>query len=325
MTLSLDSIKVAADRIGTHVVRTPTLPYYGITGGERFRDTRVMLKMELLQKTGSFKARGALNTVMQLNEQQRQLGITAFSAGNHAIAAAYAARSAGTSAKVVMPETANPYRVECCKALGAEIVFGRTIAELIDIVEQLKANEGRTMVHPFEGIPTFEGTATVALELLHDQPDIEAVIVPVGGGGLIAGIAAAVKQLKPDCAVYGVEPTGAQGMSDSLKNGRPLARVSVNTIADSLGAPLHMPMSYQLVTDHVDQLVQVTDAQLIETMRLMFTDLQLAVEPACAAAMAALTYPLRDTLAGRQVALILCGSNIDHKTYNQLTLPWPAA
>ncbi|MEM7256587.1 MAG: threonine/serine dehydratase [Pseudomonadota bacterium] len=320
MSPTLDSIKATAQRITEHVLETPILPYYGAMATALFSDSEVVLKMELLQRTGSFKARGAVNTVLQLDDQQRQSGITAFSAGNHAIATAYAARSAGISAKVVMPKTANPYRVSCCKALGAEIVFGNSIDELMDIVESLKAREGRTLIHPFEGVHTFDGTATIGIELLQAQPDIDAVIVPVGGGGLISGIAAAVKLLKPECRVIGVEPAGAAGMSDSLKLGAPLERVNVNTIADSLGAPLHMPMSYQLVSDNVDQMVQVTDDQLAAMMKVMFSDLQLAVEPACAAAMTALAHPLKNTLAGKKVALILCGSNIDQSTFNRLTL-----
>lgn len=321
MLLTQESITATAARISDHTIRTPVLPYYGIDGARHFQDKEVWLKMELLQRTGSFKARGAVNTILQLSDQQRENGVTAFSAGNHAIATAYAARAAQVNAKVVMPKTANPYRVACCRKLGAEIVFGNTIDELIEIVDELKHREARTLIHPFEGIHTFEGTATIATEILQDAHDIDAVIVPVGGGGLIAGIATAVKMIKPNCTVIGVEPTGAQGMTDSLQNAKPLDRVSVNTIADSLGAPMHMPLSFQLVTDHVDQMVQVTDEELKETMRLMFTDLQLAVEPACAAALAALKNRLSESLAGKKVALILCGSNIDQKTFNRLTLP----
>lgn len=318
MTLSLKSINETAARISDHTIRTPTIHYYGAKGAALFGDNDVWLKMELFQRTGSFKARGSVNTLSRLNAQQLQNGVTAFSAGNHAIATAYAAKTLGTHAKVVMPKTANAYRIACCKELGADIVFGNSIDELLDIVDTLEQNEGRTIIHPFEGIHTFEGTATVALELIQDQPDIEAVIVPVGGGGLIAGIASAVKLIKPECMVIGVEPSGARGMSDSLAAGKPIEKVSVNTIADSLGAPLHLPMSYQLVAAHVDQMVQVSDKQLADMMQLMFSDLQLAVEPACAAALTALVHPLRESIQGKKIALILCGSNIDLDTFNQL-------
>ncbi|OED34407.1 hypothetical protein AB833_32225 [Chromatiales bacterium (ex Bugula neritina AB1)] len=315
----IESVIETSKRIADHVIRTPTVPYYGLTGLDTLLpDTKVWLKMELTQRTGSFKARGALNVLMHLDEARRANGVTAFSAGNHAIATAFAARVIGTSARVVMPKTANPYRVACCKALGADVEFGEDISELISIVNNLQRDEGRTMVHPFEGQHTFEGTATIGLELCNDIPDLDAVIVPVGGGGLIAGIAAAVKQLNSNCLVFGVEPEGAQGMSQSLKNGAPLDQVSVNTIADSLGAPMHLPESYAIVESLVDDLVTVSDDQLRSVMRSMLTDLNLCVEPACASAMTALLHPLRERLGGKRVAIILCGSNIDLNTFNRI-------
>jgi threonine dehydratase len=317
---SLSQIKATADTLRHHVIRTPTLPYYGQALGRSLDPaTRVWLKLELLQRTGSFKARGAINVLNHLSEEQRQRGVTAFSAGNHAIATAFAARAAGSNAKVVMPKTANPFRVETCRQLGAEIIMGESIAELISITEDLQQQEGHALVHPFEGLHTFEGTGTVGLELCEDAEPLDAVIVPIGGGGLIAGIASAVKQINPDCAVYGVEPAGARGMTDSLAAGAPLASVDVSTIADSLGAPMHKDLSFQIVQHFVDDVVLVSDEQLADTMRLIFTDLKLAVEPACAAAMCALLHPLKDRLAGKCVGLIMCGSNIDQQTFNRLT------
>lgn len=319
----LNTIKETAERIAPHVIRTPALPYYGQMAQQHFGDIELTLKMELFQRTGSFKARGAINTIMQLDDQQRSKGVTAFSAGNHAIATAYAAKALKTSAKVVMPKTANPYRVECCKNLGADVVLGNNISELMDIVATLQQQEGRTMVHPFEGSDTFAGTATVGLELCEDVAELDAVIVPVGGGGLIAGIAAAVKQINPKCQVFGVEPQGAQGMSQSLASGAPKPKVEVSTIADSLGAPMHLPLSFAIVDELVDEIVTVTDSELTLFMQSMFTDLNLAVEPACAAAMTALSGPLKERLQAKRVAVILCGSNIDQHTFNQLTLPTP--
>jgi len=317
---SLDEINATAERVAPHIVRTPVLPYYGSQGIDALANNAdIYLKMELLQKTGSFKARGALNVVMHLTDEQKQRGITAFSAGNHAIATAFAANTLGTSAKVVMPKTANPFRVETCKRLGAEIIFGADIAELRSIVDDLQRTEGRTMVHPFEGQHTFAGTATVGLELSRDVADLDAVIVPVGGGGLIAGIATAIKLTQPQCKVYGIEPTGARGMTDSLAQQSPVDPVQVNTIADSLGAPMHLPESFAIVQEFVDEMHTVTDEQLASVMRLMFTDLKLAVEPACAAAMAGLMYPLNKQLANKRVGLILCGSNIDQATFQHFT------
>ena len=211
---SLEEINATAQRIAPYIATTPVLPYYGSEGFANGAD--VYLKMELLQKTGSFKPRGAINVVMHLSDEEKRRGITAFSAGNHAIATAFAASRLGTSAKVVMPKTANPFRVERCKKLGADVIFGEDIAELRSIVAGLQRSEGRTMVHPFEGQHTFAGTATVGLELSQHVPDLDAVIVPVGGGGLISGIATAIKLTQPRCKVYGIEPEGASGMTLSL-------------------------------------------------------------------------------------------------------------
>jgi len=317
---SLEQIRQTSERLAPYIVRTPLLPYYGIAGAETLpANADVHLKMELLQRTGSFKARGALNTVMQLPADALANGVTAFSAGNHAIAVAFAARSVGTTATVVMPESANPYRVQCCRELGAKVVFGSSIADLMDIVKGLQQTESRTLVHPFEGPHTFAGTATIGVEICNDLDAIDAVVVPIGGGGLIAGIASAVKQRMPDCKIIGVEPEGANGMAQSLKQGAPLAQVDVATIADSLGAPMHLPQSFAIVRECVDSIVTVTDQQLRDTMRLMFTDLNICAEPACAAALCGLQHPLKQTLHGQRIAILLCGSNIDHATYKSLT------
>lgn len=315
---AISAIRETATRIAPHVTRTPVVDYYGSQIARHVDASRVTLKLELMQKTGSFKARGAVNVVQQLSREQKERGITAFSAGNHAIATAYAAQAAGISAKVAMPETANPYRVERCREYGAEIVFAADIASLLQVVESLQNSEQRTLVHPFEGPATTQGTATVGLELIEQAPDLDAVIVPVGGGGLISGIASAVKQLSPNCEVFGVEPEGAAGMTQSLVNGAPLASVAVDTIADSLGAPLHMPYSFSVVQQTVDDVVTVSDMRLLECMKLMFEDLKLAVEPAAAAALAALAGPLRQRLHGKHVGLIVCGSNIDTDTHQRL-------
>lgn len=313
--LDLNTINAVANKLGNRVIHTPTVRYAGAPI-EGLNAADVFVKLELLQYAGSFKARGALNSIMSLPDTAN--GVTAFSAGNHAIAVAFAAHQAGVSAKVVMPKSANPFRVERCQYWGAEVVFGDTIADLMTVVKDLQTNEGRDLIHPFEGIHTIEGTATVGLELCNDIEALDAVIVPVGGGGLIAGVASAVKLVQPNCRVIGVEPLEAQGMAQSLIRGAPLDTVKLNSIADSLSAPMHLPLTFSAVQQHVDDMVQVSDDQLRNAMKFMFTELKLAVEPACAAAMAALSGPLLDSLSGKRVALVACGSNIDMATYNKL-------
>lgn len=314
-TPSIKTIQSVADYLETKIVRTPTVRYAGVPI-EGLSGSDVFIKLELLQHAGSFKARGALNSIHSLAD--KTAGVTAFSAGNHAVAVAFAAYKSNVSAKVVMPKTANQFRVDRCRYWGADISFGESIGDLMSIVDDLQKNEGRSLIHPFEGIHTIEGTATVGLELCNDVESLDAVIVPVGGGGLIAGVASAVKQLQPACKVIGVEPQKSSGMSQSLDRGSPLDTVNVSSIADSLSAPMHLPLSFSLVKEHVDEIVQVSDDELRDSMRFMFHELKLAVEPACAAAMAALRGPALSSLSGKRVALIACGSNIDMQTFNRL-------
>ena len=280
-------------------------------------DTRVFAKLEFLQRTGTFKARGALATLYTLSAEQLAAGVTAVSAGNHAIATAYAAPALGTNAKVVMLRAANPSRVEACRAYGADVVFADTVHQAFEIAERIQDEEGRYLVHPFEGPAVATGTGIVGLEICEQCDNFDTVVVPVGGGGLIAGIANAVKRLRPSAEVVGVEPEGADSMHRSLASGTPAAIDEVRTIADSLGAPFAMPYSFGLCQMHVDRLVLVSDAQLRKAMGFLFRAMKIAIEPACAASTAALLGPLRRELAGKRVVLVLCGSNIDWATFEK--------
>ena len=277
--------------------------------------TSVVIKLELMQVTGSFKPRGALANALRLDAAERARGVTAVSAGNHAIAVAYAAKVVGAHAKVVMTETASPVRVSRCRALGAEVVLAPTAHDAFELVEQIASDEGRTFIHPFESLATVTGTATVGAEWIRQAPDLEAVIVPIGGGGLAAGISVAVKQLSPACLVFGVEPRGADSMTRSFVAGEPQAIERVATIADSLGAPHAGAITFELCRRHLDNLVLVDDDELRAAMRVLFDGAKLAVEPAGAAAAAALLGPLRERLAGKRVGIIACGANIDPESF----------
>jgi threonine dehydratase len=302
------------DRLSDRLVRTPVVRCAGLEqriGG----DTRIFGKLEFLQHTGTFKARGALAALSTLSDEQLAAGVTAVSAGNHAIAVAYAAQAFGTSAKVVMIESANPFRVERCRHFGAEIVFGRDAHEAFDLAESIQSQEGRYFVHPFEGPDIVMGTAPVGVEICAQVPEFDAIVIPIGGGGLCAGISSAIKQLRPECEVFGVEPAGADSMQRSFRSGRPEAIEKVATIADSLGAPFALPLSFALCRDNVDELVLVKDEQLRIAMGILYRDMKIAVEPACAATTTALLGPLLDRLRGRSVVLVFCGSNIDWQTF----------
>ncbi len=295
--------------VRTPVVRCASLEYR--LGG----DTTVYAKLEFLQRTGTFKARGALAVLNSLSAEQRDLGVTAVSAGNHAIATAFAARTVGASAKVVMIASANQVRIDACRSYGAEVVLADDVHEAFEVAEQIEEKEGRFFVHPFEGADVATGTGTVGLEMCEQCDSFDALVVPVGGGGLIGGIANAVKQIRPDCEIVGVEPEGADSLRLSFAAGEPQAIDKVRTIADSLGAPFAMPYSFSLCRDNIDRLVLVDDMQLRKSMGLLFEAMKVAVEPACAASTAALFGPLREQLRGKTVMLVFCGSNIDWATF----------
>lgn len=313
---SLEEIRQAQKKLLYKVRETPVWHWQGDTPREFFgEDSQIWLKLELFQYGGSFKPRGALMNMLDLDEAQRERGVTAVSAGNHAIAVAFAARSLGMSAKVVMPETANPARVERCKSFGAEVVLVEDVHVAFDTVGRIEEEEGRAFIHPFEGRLTALGTATVGLELVEQAGELDAVIVPIGGGGLCAGIATAVRHLLPDCKVYGVEPEGADTMSRSFASGKPESIDRVRTIADSLGAPHAAPYSFALCREAVDRIVTVTDRQMADSMKILFEEMKLALEPAGASATAAAMGPLREELQNQRTGIIVCGSNIDLETF----------
>jgi threonine dehydratase len=281
--------------------------------------TQLWLKEELFQRTGSFKPRGALSVMLDLDEAALARGVTGVSAGNHAISLGYCARILGSTAKVVMPKSANVFRVQLCRELGVELELVDNITEAFARVKEIESAEGRTFVHPYEGPKTALGTASVGMEFI-DQvraagASLDAVIVAAGGGGLTGGVACAVKQMSPGTAVYVVEPEGADTMYRSFKAGSPQSIDTVRTIADSLGSPRCEPYSFALNRQFVDEVVLVTDDQIRDAMRLLFRSAKLAVEPAGAAALAALMNPLRSRLEGMSVGIVVCGANIDAEMF----------
>ncbi|KIN74779.1 pyridoxal-phosphate dependent enzyme [Sulfitobacter guttiformis] len=313
--LSLGAIRANSADLAGDILRTPCLTLDTGVLARILGGGAAVLKLECFQHTGTFKARGALSVARSLDAEQRTRGITAASAGNHAIAAAWAARQIGASAKVVIQSNANPFRVALARAEGAEVIMKAPGAETFAEAERLVQMEGRYFIHPFEGPLTSLGTAGVGLELMEDAPGLDAVVVSIGGGGLISGIAAAVKQMNPDCKVYGVEPVGAAGMYQSLQTGSPVRLDGVNTVADSLGAPMAMPLGFALCSAYVDEVLLLEDDTICAGMVAFQQEAKLAVEPAAGAALAAVMGPLRDRLQGKRVGVIVCGANIDAQSY----------
>ncbi len=311
---SLDEIAAQHITLAPWVLRTPVfdrddLPALG--------DTLVNFKFELLQASGSFKVRGAFSHLLSLDAAQRSAGVTCVSGGNHAIAVAYAAKRLGIAAKVVLFHTASPARVDQCRSLGAEIVRASDSHEAFEIVRRIEADEGRYFVHPFNGYRTILGTATLGYEWATQSPDLDAVIVPIGGGGLAAGVATALRLANPRVRIYGVEPEGADAMSRSFAANHTVRLTHMHSIADSLMSPHTEQYSYALCRRHLEDIVTVSDDELRTAMRVLFDELKLAVEPACAAATAALYGPLRDVLRSQRVGVLLCGTNTDPRRFNE--------
>ena len=323
---TIDAIRANRARLGDLIITTPIrLLSDDAVAAAAGESTRVWLKEELFQRTGSFKPRGAFSVMLDLDAAALARGVTGVSAGNHAISLGYCARKLGSSAKVVMPKNANPYRVQMCRDLGVAVELVDNVHDAFTRVKEIEATEGRTFVHPYEGPKTALGTASVGLEFI-DQTraagvTLDAIIVAAGGGGLTAGVAAAVKQMSPATVVYVVEPEGADTLLRSFKAGSPQSIDAVRTIADSLGAPRCEPYSFALNRQFVDEVVSVSDDQIRDAMRLLFRSAKLAVEPAGAAALAALMFPLRARLDGKSVGIVVCGANIDPATFAKHLLP----
>lgn len=316
---SLAEIRAARAELGDRVRVTPVQALSGpAVDAALAPGTRALMKLELFQQTGSFKARAALLNVLALGEAERRRGVCAISAGNHAIATAFAAAAVGASAKVVMKADANPFRIEQCRRYGAEIELAPDVHAGFRRVREIEQSEGRAFIHPFEGPRVVLGTGTLGLEFIEQAPDLDAVIIPIGGGGLASGVSTAIKLAKPSCEVFGVEPFGADTMYRSFQAGSPQPIEKVETIADSLGAPYALPGGYALCRLHIDELVRIADDEMVRAMRFLLEHARLAVEPAGAAATAALLGPLRDRLAGKRVGLIVCGSNIDAAGFARL-------
>ncbi len=303
-------------------LRTELRPYIRVTPVAERDDfptlsgTWLQFKFELLQVSGTFKARGAFSSLLALDNPTRLRGVTAISSGNHAVAVAYAAMRLDISAKVVMVKTANPARIALAQQCGAEVLLVEDAVTGFAKVREIEHHEGRFFVHPFNSYRTVLGTATLGAEWMEQSvgsgtDTLDAVIVPIGGGGLAAGVATAFKLSMPGVAVYGVEPEGADVMGRSFASQGPVKMEAMHSIADSLMAPHTEAYSFGLCRRNIDALVTVSDGQLRAAMRLLFEELKLATEPACAAATAAALGPLRERINGQRIGVLLCGTNTD--------------
>ena len=307
--ITLDDVRRAAEAIGPHVHRTPLLhsrTFSKMTGHA------VYLKCENLQKTGCFKPRGALNRIAGLSPEEGRRGVLAASAGNHAQGLAYAAAARSIPVTVVMPETAQPAKIQASRAMGADVVLaGKIIDEAFRIADRLVQERGMTPVHPCTDPAVVAGAGTVGLEIVEELPDVDAVVVPIGGGGLISGIATAVRAIRPQAQVWGVEPSTAPAMERSLAAGRLVRLDSARSIADGM-AGLSV---FEYTLEHVRALCSgvrlVGERAMLEAMQLLLTRAKLLAEAAGAAPLAAILDGLPDLPPGSKVVAVVSGGNQD--------------
>jgi threonine dehydratase len=297
----ITSIQLAREILGDSILKTPVWqcrsPVLTELMGENFS---LWLKLELWQYGGSFKLRAALLAVKSLTSEQKQKGVFALSAGNHAIAVAWAAKQYGVHAKVLMPKTASPVRISKCQALGAEVLLLNNMEEVFVRGEAMQKEEGRILIHPFNGELISLGTGSLALEIHEQIKDLDYVLTGVGGGGLISGVANDFHQLQPQTQIIGVEPAGSAVMQQSLAAGKPMS-CSPKSIADSLCAPRTEWRPLILCQRYVKRIVTVEDAAIIQAVLFLFHEMKLAVEP-----------------ADKKVCVIISGANIDEQRYCQL-------
>lgn len=307
MGYTLAEFRAAEARIKGLVRRTPMIRSAPVTGGPD-----VMLKLECLQITGSFKPRGAVNTLKSLPEAAIRKGIITASGGNHGKAVAYAGWIAKTRAVVYLPRTAPAEKAATVKAFGAEpILFGEVWDESNAEAIRHAEREGLTYIHPFKDESVMHGQGTLGLEVIDDMPDVEVILAAIGGGGFIAGVAAAVKAAKPDVRIIGIEPAGAPTLHDSLKAGRLVTLDKIETKAGTLAPRRSEQINLDLIGKHVERIVLVTDDHMREAARWLWKELGIAAELSGAASVAALLAGKLDLKKGTRVCAVICGAGTD--------------
>jgi threonine dehydratase len=314
--VSAADVTAAAARIAPHVLRTPVLPCAPV--GERC-GREVLLKLESMQRTGSFKIRGATNAVRSIPDADAPRGVVTHSSGNHALALAVAAAARGMPAHVVMPANASPAKRRAVERAGATVVTsGNTGAEREAAAAEVERSTGATMVPPYDHPWVIAGQGTIALEVLAQAPEATTLVVPVGGGGMISGIAVAARALRPDLRIVGAEPELAGDAAESHRTGTRAPQLPPVSIADGLRASLG-ELTFPMVRDLVDDVVLVSEAEIVAAMRLAFEEARLVIEPSAAVGIAALLAGRVGGRADRPAACIVCGGNAD-----LARLPWLA-
>ena len=311
--ITTQDIADAQTVIAGRLHRTPIQPSTYLSGQT---GARVYLKLELFQKTGSFKPRGVLNRLHHMSPEEKSKGVITLSAGNHAQAVAWAAQQEGISASVIMPANAVQSKVDATRGYGGEVI--QTDGNLLEVCQNIQKERGLILVHPFDHPDIIAGQGTVGQEILEDVPDVDLVIAGVGGGGLISGVSAAIKQTNPEARVIGVEPEGAPTMTRSMEKKAPVYLDHVDTVADGLAAPFVGAHNLAHVQTFVDDLVQISDTEIIQAMWLIIERCKVIAEPAAASTVAALLSGKVTLPEGGQVVCILSGGNVDRERLKKM-------
>lgn len=304
--LTLETIRLAQQRIRGRVTRTPLV---SSTTLSRRLGCRVSLKLECFQKTGSFKPRGAFNRMLALSEAERARGVVAVSGGNHAQGVAYAARELGVSAVICMPETTPANYLDATRGYGAEIVLTSDIRAAFAEAVRLQT-EGRILVHPFDDPLIAAGQGTLGLEILEDAPDLTRLYVSIGGGGLLAGVGVALKSLRPDATLIGVETEGADAMARSLAAGTLIELPAITSVARTLGAPKVSDFTLTATRTLAREVVVVSDAAAVAEMIFLLERTKVLTEPAASCCLAAAVQQQSELRSEDHVVLLLCGGNV---------------
>ncbi len=335
LDVPIRDIRAAAERLSGLVHRTPVLTsttagaWIRAATGTTIRDERLVLKAEHLQKTGSFKARGMSNRIATLGPEARERGVITLSAGNAGQAYAWAGRAVGVPVTVVMPAGAVRSKVDACLGYGARVVLhGDHVGDTFAEMERIRDVEGLTFVHPFDDPTVIAGHGTAGLELLDDVPDLDVLVIGVGGGGLISGVAAAVKAVRPTIRVIGVEPERSDALSLALER-REVVTIQPQSVADGLGAPFAGAWTLAMARRHVDEIVLLDDPTILAGLRFALERLKQVVEPAGAAALAAVLAGRIEIRDGERVGVLLSGGNVEVSRIGELvaaagTLPGAA-
>ena len=308
MEHDLAYLQGAHRRIARHIHRTPLWRSRALSDRA---GCEVYVKAELFQKTGSYKPRGMLWKVFSLSHAELDAGVITFSAGNAAQGLAYAGGIAGTRAAVVMPETASPIKVEATRGYGGEVILRGNAAECLAHCLELARDRGLTFVSSYDDDTLMAGHASLGLEIFEDLPDVRAIFVGIGGGGMMGGLAMALRAQGSTARLIGVEPAGAAAMHQSLQEGRPVRLDQVKTIADGLAAPTAGTRCFELARERLEKVVVVSDEQIRDAMRLLMARAKLMAEPAGAAALAGLLAADHGFTTVDQVAVVVSGGNID--------------